>query len=112
MNSTQYQPTIIETGLLIERLAAQIMFVRDELKRNWIEFKRNPREFLLSLINVLAQRLRRLLSTPYFLRALSTAVATIICLVLAVLLFERTTAKPGHEVANTELPPLDIVMLT
>jgi len=34
----EYQPTIIETGLLLERLAVQIAFLRDELKRNWREF--------------------------------------------------------------------------
>jgi TonB family protein len=111
MNPTHYQPTIIETGLLLERLATQIAFLREELKRSWIEFKGNPGEFLLSLIHALAQRLRKMLATPYFLRALSTAVAIVICLVVTVLLFERVTAKPGHALENSEPQPLEIVML-
>jgi len=38
----QYQPTIIETGFLFERLLIQLAFVRDELKQSWMEFKKNP----------------------------------------------------------------------
>jgi TonB family protein len=109
--SNEYQPTIIETGLLIERLALQIAFLRAEIKRKWIEFKRNPLEFWASLRHTLGQLLSNLLSTPYFLRASSTAVTTVICLVVAVLLFEKTTAKPVHTVENTELPALEIVIL-
>ena len=110
--TNEYQPTIIETGLLIERLAIQFAFLRDELKLNWIEFNGNPTAFLRSMLCTLAQRLRKLLSTPYVLRALSTAVTAVVCLVVAVLLFERTSAKPGNEVENTEQAPLEIVMLS
>jgi len=109
--TNEYRPTIIETGLLIERLAVQIAFLRAELKRNWIEFKRNPRDFVVSLIRRLVRRAGDLLSTPYFLRASSTAVTAVFCVVVAVLVFEKATAKPGHVVENTEQPPLDIVML-
>src|SRR5215510_14788789 len=109
--TNEYQPTIIETGLLIERLAVQIAFLREELKRNWIELKRNPANFLASLIHGLRRRFRNLLSTPYFLRATSTAITAVVCVVVAVLLFEKATAKPGCVVENTEPPPLDIVML-
>jgi TonB family protein len=109
--ANEYQPTIIEAGLLIERLAVQIAFLREELKRNWIEFKRNPASFLTCLIYKQGQRVRNLLSTPYFLRALSTAITAVVCVVVAVLLFEKATAKPTHAVENTELLPLEIVML-
>jgi len=110
--TNEYQPTIIESGLLIERLAIQFAFLREEIKRNWIEFNGNPTAFLTSMFYALAQRLRKLVSTPYFLRALSTAVTAVVCLVVAVLLFERTTTKPGNEVENTEQAPLEIVMLS
>jgi protein TonB len=110
--TNEYQPTIIETGFLLERLAIQIAFLREEIKRNRIEFNRNPGAFVTSMLGTLVRRFRKLLSTPYFLRALSTAITAVVCVVVAVLVFERTTAKPGHEVENTEQAPSEIVMLS
>ena len=104
----EYQPTIIETGLLIERLAIQFAFLREELKRNWIEFKRNPTAFLASKIYALRQRIRKLLSTPHFLSASATAITIVVCVVIAAVLFEKTVSKRGFVV---EEPPLEIVML-
>ena len=109
--NTEYQPTIIETGLLIERLAIQFAFFRGELKRNWIDFKRNPGKFLTCLIQTLGQRLRNFLSTPYVIRALSTAVTVVFGVVLAALLIERIVWKPVHVVENIEEPPLEVVVL-
>ena len=40
--SCEYLPTIIETKPLISRLAIQLAFFRDELKRGWPNFKENP----------------------------------------------------------------------
>jgi len=106
--NTEYQPTIIETALLIERLAIQFAFVREELKRNWIEFKRNPGRFLTCLLQTLGQRLRNFLSTPHFLSATSTAIAVVVCVVVAALLFEKTVTRPKLVV---EEPPSEIVLL-
>jgi protein TonB len=109
--TNEYQPTIIETGFLLERLAVQIAFVREELKRNWTEFKRNPREYLASLVVAFRQRLRNLFSTPYFLRALSTAIMAVIGIVVAALLFEGVTTKRGHAAEIDEPTPVEMVML-
>src|SRR5215510_11131130 len=109
--NTDYQPTIIETGLLIERLAIQLAFFREELKRNWIDFKRNPIDFLTCLIQTLRQRFRNFLSTPYVLRSLSTAITVVFCIVIAALLIEKMVGKPVHVVENIEEPPLEIVLL-
>ena len=38
----EYQPTIIETRLLLRRLAIQISFLQKELKQGWIDFKKDP----------------------------------------------------------------------
>ena len=106
----EYQPTIIETRLLIERLAIQIALLRDELKRNWIEFKRNPRNFLTCLIRELLVQLKKFFATPYALRASSTAITAVACLVVIVLLVERTASNPGHEVENADQAP-EVVLL-
>ena len=109
--TNEYQPTIIETGFLVERLAVQIAFARDELKRNWPEFKRNPRQFLASLVVTFRQCLRNLFSTPYFLRALSTAIMAVVTTVVAVLMFEGMTAKRGHAAEINEQTPVEMVLL-
>jgi hypothetical protein len=106
----EYQPTIIETRFLIERLAIQIALLRDELKRNWIECKRNPCKFLTCLIRQLLAHLKRFFIAPYVLRASSTAITAVTCLVVVVLLVERTASKPGSEPENADRAP-EVVML-
>src|SRR5687768_4214870 len=96
----EYQPTIIETRFLIERLAIQIALLRQELKRNWIEFKRNPGKFLTCLIRQLLAHVKIFFTMPYVLRASSTAITAVACLVVVVLLVERSAFKPGHELEN------------
>ena len=110
--STEYQPTIIETGFLIERLAIQLAFLRVELKRNWREFKRNPRQFLASLVYTLGRRLKNFLSTPYVLRSLSTAITVVACIAVTALLIEKVVSKPGQRMVEvTEEGPLELVVL-
>ncbi|HEX7330950.1 MAG TPA: energy transducer TonB [Pyrinomonadaceae bacterium] len=106
----EYQPTIIETRFLIERLAIQIALLRDELKRNWIEFKLHPLNFLTCLTRELLIHLKKFFTTPYVLRSSSTAIAAVACLVVVVLLVERTASKPDHDAANAEQAP-EVVLL-
>jgi TonB family protein len=106
----EYQPTIIETRFLIERLANQIALLRQELKRNRIEFKRNPRKFLTCLIYQLLVHVKRFFTAPYVVRALSTAITAVACVVVVVLLIERTASKSGHERENTDQAPEVVVL--
>ena len=107
----EYQPTIIETRFLIERLAIQLALLRDELKRNWSEFKRNPLRFLTCLIFEFLAHLKKFFATPYVLRASSTAVTAVACLVVVVLLVEKTVSKPGQEIENADQAPVEMVLL-
>ena len=106
----EYQPTIIETRFLIERLAIQIALLRQELKRNWIEFKRHPGKFLTCLIRQLLGHLKIFFTMPYVLRASSTAITAVACLVVVVLLVERSAFKPGHEPENVDQAPQVVVL--
>jgi TonB family protein len=54
----EYEPTIIESGLLLTRLATEIEFFKTELKRAWIDCKDDPREFTSRTIRSLAKRSR------------------------------------------------------
>jgi len=98
----QYQPTILESGLLFERLLTQIAFLRDELKQSSIEFKKNPVTFSKSMTRRIIHRLRTLLSTPNVVPAMLTAVAAITCVILVVLLFDKTASVPRELAANDE----------
>lgn len=106
----EYQPTIIETRFLIERLALQIALLRVELKLNWIEFKRNPVKFLTCLIREFLVHLKMFFAKPYVLRASSTAFCAVVCLVVIVLLVDKAASKPGHEAENAEQAP-EVVLL-
>ncbi|HLM25117.1 MAG TPA: energy transducer TonB [Pyrinomonadaceae bacterium] len=107
----EYQPTIIETRFLIERLAIQIALLQEELKRNRIEFKRNPIKFLTCLIRERMVHLKKFFATPYVLRASLTAVTAVACLVVIVLVVERTASKPEYEAENADQAPLKVVRL-
>lgn len=96
----EYQPTIIETGFLLKRLLIQIAFLRDELKRSWIEFKNNPIAFSKTAKRRMIQRLRTLRSTPNVLPAALAAVAAITCAILIVVLFDNTASRRREVAAN------------
>lgn len=100
----QYQPTIIESRSLFTRLLIQIAYLRDELKRSWVEFENNPLMFSSTMSRHIAHRLRMFLATPNVILATLTAVAAITCVILVIVLFDKKAqtpndlaAKPGDE---------------
>ena len=94
----QYQPTIIETGFLFERLLIQLAFVRDELNQSWIHFKKHPITFSKTITSELLTRLRTLLSSPNLVPAVLTPVAAIICVIAIALLVDKKTQHAGKDV--------------
>jgi TonB family protein len=99
----EYLPTIIESRLLIRRLAIQMAFLRDEFKDDPVGFGRRLRHDIFCI-------LKKFVSTPNALPACLTAVATITAVVLFVLLIERSSPfreKPFDFTA----PPLELVLI-
>ena len=96
----QYQPTIIETRSLLARLLVQITFLRDEVRRSWIEFKNHPVIFSRTMSRDIVHRLRTFLSTPNVIPATMTAVAAIACVILVVVLFDKTASGSPDVAAN------------
>jgi len=94
----QYQPTIIDSRSLPARLLIQIAFLRDELKRSWIDFKNNPLTFTSTMSRHIVHRLRTFLSTPNVIPATLTAVAAITCVILVVVLFDKK-ARTANDLA-------------
>ena len=107
----EYQPTIIETRSLFARLLTQIAFLIDELKRGWLEFKTNPVAYTVRTTRHLFHRLRIFLSTPNVIPAALIGVAAITCVILIVVLFDRTALSSRDVAANTgndEVVVLDV----
>jgi TonB family protein len=92
----EYQPTIIESGLLLTRLAVEIEFFKTELKRAWIECKAEPREFTARTIRSLAKRSRAL---GQALPATSAALALVTLAIAVALVIDR---KNHHSNASLE----------
>ena len=106
---TEYCPTIIDSRPLIQRLAIQLTFLREELRLHWIEFKTDPRGYIADLPRKLVSQLRQLCARPYVLQALSTAIVAIAGVVVIAFLIDRAALK--HVAENEDLPPLEVVYL-
>ena len=109
--SHEYQPTLIETPLLIKRLAIQIAFFRNELQQRWIYCDRNPLALGRWLVTNFGRRLLQCVSQPHFVSAVVTAFAVIACSVALLLLIGRAQSKPVENVLDTNGEPLDVVVM-
>lgn len=107
----EYQPTIIETGLLLERLAIQIKFLNNELKRSWVELKKDPLGFGRRSSVDLHCRLKKFLSTTNALPACATAVAVITSAVVIVVLIDRSTLTFAGNPLNSDDSDSEVVLL-
>lgn len=104
----EYQPTIIEQRLLIERLAIQLAFLRAELKLSWQDFKTNPVAFGRRLTRDLFHRFRKLLSTPNLIPATLSAGVVITFAIFTAILIDKRAGRdrldPGELVVVDVLP--------
>src|ERR1044071_5456220 len=103
--SHEYQPTIIECRPLITRLAIQLAFFRDELRRSWPEFKKNPVACTKATMRVLLQGLR---SSPNAIPATFGAIVAIACAVVMLMLIDKSPR--GLSYVTIEEKP-DIIFL-
>src|SRR6185503_7227133 len=99
--SHEYQPTIIECRPLISRLAIQLAYFRDELKRSWPEFKKNPVACTKAKTRELLQVLR---SSPNAIPATVAALVALTCAVVMLLMIDRSTRV--NDLAKLENPEI------
>ena len=104
----EYQPTIIESLTLLERLAIQLSFVQKELKQGWIHFNKDPAEFTRRSIQDFLRSVKKLLMSPNLVPACATAVVTVVCLVSLVFLFEKVH-RPSEQTTEAEDPEVELV---
>ena len=103
--SHEYHPTIIESRPLISRLAIQIKYFKEELKRGWPEFKKDPVGFTRATTQDL---LEKLVSSPNVIPATLAAVVAIASIIVMVTFIERSTG--GTETAAIEEAPEVVLM--
>ncbi len=107
MPINQYQPTIIESGLLLSRLASEIEFLKTELKRARAHFRADPRHFAACAIHdfykLSRSKARALPATAFAILAISIAISI-------TLQIDRNKSK-SNAATEHELTPIEIVML-
>jgi TonB family protein len=107
----EYQPTIIESGLLISRLLVQLKFVETELTRGWVDFKTDPAAFSKRLTQKLFATVKKLASTPNALYAGATALMAITCVAIIAFVVSSKSFPVTDEAANSNETPVEVVLL-
>lgn len=105
----EYQPTIIETGLLLNRLAREVRFRRKELNRAWADFKHDPKIFISDTFTSLSEHARATIFKPHAIPSTLISLFAIATVVTFALLVDRArsqTTATENETAN-ELVVLD-----
>jgi TonB family protein len=102
-----YQPTIIESGLLLSRLAREVEFLKTELQHAWSHCKSDPRHFAGSKMRDLYELSRRNA------RALPATTFAVVAIAIAIsITLQIDRSKSGSNVlTQTELPTEEVVML-
>jgi TonB family protein len=103
----EYQLTIIESGLLLRRLALEIEFLKTETKRAWTDCKNNPKEFATRTMRDLSQWSRALV---HAIPATSIAIVVVVTAVTLALLADRRKhefTESTEDAAKPEVAMLD-----
>lgn len=107
----EYQPTIIESRLLIKRLVVQLVFLENELKRSWGDFRRSPLAFTTrSSLNVYSS-LKEFLSTPNTRYACATALMAITGVVIIAFVVQSVWTPVEETGEDLSESPVELVML-
>jgi len=105
----EYQPTIIESGFLLSRLAVQIDFLKTELKRASIEFQEHPKQFTKQAIHDFFKRSRAIV---HAIPATSIALMVVGLAVTMALLIDRRKAESIAGIDDLAKPEIVMVDLS
>jgi len=106
MPVNEYQPTIIESGLLLSRLAVEIEFLKTELRLAWLDVKAHPRQFTTQAIRDGFKRSRVIVRA---MPATSIALVIVALAICAALLVDRKKSESAAFIDDDAQP--EIVML-
>ena len=102
----EYQPTIIESGLLLSRLAVEIDFLKTELRLAWLDFKEHPKQFTTQTIHDFFKRSRVIVQA---MPATSIALVIVTIAICAALLIDRKKSESAAFIDDDANPDLVII---
>jgi len=88
---------------LSQRLAIEIQFVLDQIKRAWPSFKSDPIAFTRSEFGELRKRVKQMLARPHVVSGAMTAVLVLSALILGLLFLERHSPKRTNKTESEDL---------
>lgn len=102
----EFNPTLIGDARLSKRLAIEVQFVVNQIKRAWPTFKRDPIAFTRREFGELGKRVRHTLARPHVVSGAMTAVLVLSALMLSLLFLEKHTPKRAPQTESDELARL------
>jgi TonB family protein len=100
--SHEFKLTIVSDLGLIQRLAIELEFVRDQIKRSWPSFRRNPIAFSGNELRELKKLLRKTLARPHVLSGSLSALLIVSAIILSVLLLEKHSPKTTGPIGDSD----------
>lgn len=107
----EYNPTIIESGLLIRRLGIQLAFLKNELKRSWSVFKTDPAKFVTHSSKTFVATLQKFFSTPNNRYACATALMAVTCVVILAFVVQSASSSVEDTAEGANKSPFEIVLV-
>jgi TonB family protein len=98
----EFKLTIVSNLGLIQRLAIELEFVLDQIKRSWPSFRRNPIAFSGNELRELKKLLRRTLARPHVLSGSLSALLIVSAIILGVLLLEKHSPKTAGPIGDSD----------
>jgi TonB family protein len=102
----EFNLTLIGDARLSQRLAIEIQFLLDQIKRAWPSFKSHPIAFTQSEFGELKKRMKQALARPHLVSGAMTAVLVLSALILSVLFLEKHSPKRTNKTESEELTRL------
>ena len=98
----KFELTIVSDLGLIQRLAIELEFVRDQVRKSWPFFRRNPIAFTGNQLRELKKLLRQTLARPHVLSGSLSALLIVSAIILSVLLLEKHSPKTAGPIGDSD----------
>jgi len=102
----EFSLTLIGDARLSQRLAIELQFVFDQLKRAWPSFKSHPIAFTRTELRELGKQIKQTLARPHLLSGAMTGLLLICSVVSIVLVLEKHSPKATSKTESDELTRL------
>jgi len=102
----EFSLTLIGDARLSQRLAIEIRFVVDQIKRAWPSFRSDPVGFTRTEFGELRKRVKQTLARPHLVSGAVTAVLVLSALILGVPFLEKHSSKRTNKTESEDLTRL------